>query len=207
MTRLGFIWAKLLRREGDLADLSDTFDNLKKDIDGKSVAIIGNARSMQLAKNGIRIDSADVIIRINSAPIPSEVSHGQRTDWHALAIRNSASLRSRIKPSRYLWMSHKRKRLDWKTASSSGFFLFSPSDFKRLSDNIGSRPSTGLMLIDLIERSTAKHVELFGFDFFASLSLTGSRTADQVPHDFEAEKQWVRRLLDRDKRFVLIDDA
>jgi hypothetical protein len=63
------------------------------------------------------------------------------------------------------------------------------------------------MLIDLIERSTAKHVELFGFDFFASLSLTGSRTADQVPHDFESEKQWVRRLLDRDKRFVLIDDA
>lgn len=205
MTRLGFFWAKLMRQDGEISRLSAEFDDLANELRGKSVAIVGNARSMLGTSNGTRIDRADVVVRINSAPIPSEVSHGRRTDWHALAISKSCSLSSRIVPGRYLWMSHKRKRLDWATASSDGFYLFPLDDFSRLTNELGARPTTGLMLIDLIERLPIKHVELFGFDFFASLSLTGSRTADQVPHDFEGERKWVQRLLLRDNRFTLVE--
>ncbi|MBS0565700.1 MAG: hypothetical protein JSR87_14890, partial [Proteobacteria bacterium] len=41
------------------------------------------------------------------------------------------------------------------------------------------------------------------FDFFASLSLTGSRSAAQVPHDFTAERAFVEALAARDGRVSL----
>jgi hypothetical protein len=59
------------------------------------------------------------------------------------------------------------------------------------------------MVIDLLARSEAREVVLHGFDFFASLSLSGGRTARDVPHDFGAERAWVEALLARDARFRL----
>ena len=50
-------------------------------------------------------------------------------------------------------------------------------------------------------------VSLYGFDFFASLSLSGSRTAAQVPHDFGGERSYVEALLAQDPRFRLIAAA
>ena len=59
------------------------------------------------------------------------------------------------------------------------------------------------MMIDLLARSPAAKITLYGFDFFTSLSLSGSRTAAQVPHDFAAERAFVDALLARDPRFSL----
>jgi hypothetical protein len=204
MNRLSFYWARLCRQETTLATLSADFQELAEELRGKSVSVVGNARSLSQTDSGSDIDGADIVIRINSAPIPSAQSHGTRTDWHALAVKNSGALRERVRPNRYLWLSHKRKRLDWTTASSSGFYLFAQDDFNLLSNQLGARPTSGLSLIALLERSPAARINLFGFDFFESLSLTGSRTADQVPHDFTAEKKWVYDLLRRDERFSLL---
>jgi hypothetical protein len=60
-----------------------------------------------------------------------------------------------------------------------------------------------MMMIDLLTRSAASSVTLYGFDFFASQSLTGSRTALQVPHDFRSERGFVQALIARDPRFTL----
>ena len=203
MNRFSFYWARLRRQETRLARQSVNFEELADELRGKTVSIVGNARSLSQAEYGDQIDIADLVIRINSAPIPSSRSHGSRTDWHALAVRNSRALRDRVKPNRYLWMSHKRKRLDWITASSRGFYLYPLDNFRRLSRELEARPTSGLMLIDLLERSPADRINIFGFDFFESLSLTGSRTAEQVPHDFDAERKWVNDLLEKDKRFRL----
>lgn len=43
-------------------------------------------------------------------------------------------------------------------------------------------------MTDLLARSTATKITLYGFDFFASLSLSGRRTSAQVPHNFQAER-------------------
>ncbi|MCB2143518.1 MAG: hypothetical protein KDE02_11820, partial [Rhodobacteraceae bacterium] len=61
-------------------------------------------------------------------------------------------------------------------------------------------PTTGLMMVALLARSRLATLDLYGFDFFASLSLTGSRSAAQVPHDFAAEKAWVDALMVQDTR-------
>ena len=91
-------------------------------------------------------------------------------------------------------MSPKRKRLDWQTATSPGFYLHPLADYRALKDRLGAPPTTGAMMIDLIARSRMARLDLHGFDFFASQSLSGRRSAADVPHDFNAEARWVAGL-------------
>lgn len=59
------------------------------------------------------------------------------------------------------------------------------------------------MIIDLLSRSKARKIDLYGFDFFASLSLSGERQAEQVPHDFDRERVFIDALLASDPRVHL----
>ena len=202
MTRLGFLIARNLRDEAALGQLSVAQSALLDDLADKQVALVGNARALAQTDHGAQIDAADLVIRINRAPMPAPRSHGTRTDWLALATRLDDADRARIAPGRMLWMSHKRKRLDWQTATSPGFYLHPLADYQALKARLGAQPTTGAMLIDLILRSRARRLDLFGFDFFASLSLSGRRTAEQVPHDFGSESAWVAAMESSDRRIV-----
>ena len=135
--------------------------------------------------------------------MPSPKSHGSKTSWLALATSLARAEAGRINPDRILWMSHKRKRLPYWVATWPGFFLYPHTDYLALSDRLGAPPTTGATIIDFVVSSTARSINLYGFDFFSSLSLTGSRTAAQVPHDFAAEKAWVQALADRDSRLTI----
>lgn len=203
MTRFGFLISRAMRQEAPVAALSVSRLKLLTDLNERNVALVGNARSLSEKALGTEIDAADIIVRINRAPMPSAVSHGTRTDWLALATSLSDGDLERIKPHRILWMSHKRKRLSWNIANSEGFYLHPLEDYERLKQQLGSPPTTGAMMIDLLSQSGLGRLTLYGFDFFASLSLTGSRTADQVPHDFSAEKRFVEDLMARDQRISL----
>lgn len=204
MTRIGFHFARLTRNEAALSRLSVPQDDLLRALAGKSVALIGNARSLAESDRGQEIDGADIVIRINAAPIPSPQSHGTRTDWLALALRLSRHDRTRLAPDRILWMSHKRKRLDWQSADSRGFYLHPLSDYRALQSRLSSRPTTGAMMIELLMRSALDRLTLYGFDFFASKSLSGNRSAEQVPHDFGTEAVWVAELAQKDPRLNMI---
>ncbi len=204
MTPLRFYLARTMRDDAMLSTLSVRQSELLAALSGQSVALVGNARSLAGQTHGAEIDAAGLVIRINRAPMPAAISHGTRTDWLALATKLSAAERARIHPSRILWMSHKRKRLDWQSASSPGFYLHPLADFEALKDRLGAPPTTGAMMIDLLLRSDLSRLSLYGFDFFASQSLSGRRRADQVPHDFAAEAAFVTKLLQSDERLVRI---
>lgn len=204
MNRLAFTAARLMRREGPLAALSVPQAALLSDLSGQRVALIGNARALAAQAHGPQIDAADRVIRINRAPMPGPASHGTRTDWLALATRLPDADRARLNPGRILWMSPKRKRLDWASASGPGFYLQPLADIDALAGRLGAPPTTGAMMIDLLLRSDLAALTLYGFDFFASLSLSGRRVAADVPHDFAAEAAWVADLLQRDHRLTLI---
>jgi hypothetical protein len=45
-------------------------------------------------------------------------------------------------------------------------------------------------------------LRLYGFDFFASLSLSGPRTKADVGHNFDGEAAFVADLSARDPRIV-----
>ena len=202
MNWLAFYFARTLRREVPLAAFSLPMDQVLARLSGR-VALVGNAKSLADGAFGPQIDAADTVIRINRAPMPSAGSHGTRTDVLALATAIDPESFSQLNPVLTLWMSHKRKRLPWAVACRPGFGLPPLADFARLRATLNAPPTTGLMMIDLLARSPATSVDLFGFDFFTSLSLSGSRTAAQVPHDFNAERGFVEALLARDTRFHL----
>ena len=136
--------------------------------------------------------------------MPSQASHGSRTDWLALAMRLPDDDLARIAPRRILWMSPKRKRLGHRIAHSPGFYLYPLDQIDALRDRLAAPPTTGAMMIDLMLRSDLASLTLYGFDFFASQSLSGRRTAEQVPHDFNAEAAWVADLLRSDPRLKLV---
>lgn len=204
MNRMAFTLAKLRKDDRALERLSDDLSALSAETTGKSVAVVGNARSLEATDLGPLIDAADIVVRINSAPIPSVKSHGARTDWLAASIPVDAAIVTARAPSRRLWMTPKRKRLPYGFAKDVMFYLYPRAEHQRLSSETGGRPTTGLMVIDLLSRLPVTRVDLYGFDFFASLSLSGARTSAQVPHDFSAEQAWVETLIARDHRFSLI---
>lgn len=201
--RLTFHIARAFRSETALAHRSVAPEAILRDLAGRSAALVGNARSLSTGNSGHAIDAADIVIRINRAPMPSTRTHGGRTDWLALATSISAADLDRIRPKRILWMSPKRKRLPYDVATSPGFYLHPLPRIAALAATLGAPPTTGLMMIDLLAGSGLARLDLYGFDFFASLSLTGSRTADQVPHDFPAERRFVETLAARDPRINL----
>jgi len=204
VTPLAFHLARTLRREAPLAALSMGEAALLSRAAGKTVALVGNARSLADRAEGAAIDAADLVIRINRAPMPAAASHGTRTDWLALATSLPAADLARIDPDLLLWMSPKRKRLPWRVASRAGRFYLHPLPrIAALAARIGAPPTTGLMMIDLLAGADLARLTLHGFDFFASRSLSGRRGAAQVPHDFAAERGFVEALAARDARLEL----
>ena len=202
MTPLAFLLARTLRREAPLMALSVPQSVLLADLEGKSVALVGNARALAETTHGEAIDAADVVIRINRAPMPAPASHGTRCDWLALATALNADDSARLAGARKLWMSPKRKRLGHAVATSPGFYLHPLPEYAALHATLGAPPTTGIMLVDLFARSRLGALTLYGFDFFASLSLSGHRQAAQVPHDFSAEAVFVADLIARDSRIT-----
>jgi len=200
MNRLRFYLARTLRNEAAIAALSVPQGELIAAAAGRHVALVGNARALSRQCHGAQIDAAGLVVRINRAPMTSAESHGTRTDWLALAVRLPEADRQRLDPARILWMSPKRKRLDWATASAPGFYLHPLADCRALAETLGAPPSTGIMAIELLLRAPLASLTLYGFDFFASQSLSGSRSAAQVPHDFAAEAEWVRARAASDPR-------
>lgn len=200
MTRLGFLWAKLT---GDEAGLGPSVEASSGELAGRRVALVGNARSLAGRAEGAEIDAADLVVRLNAAPLPSPASHGTRTDWIALSVPvDEAALEARA-PARVIWMTPRRRRLPWRIARRPGFALAPVAWNAALAARLGARPSTGAMAIDLLARSPAAAVAIHGFDFFATRSLSGSRDASAVPHDFAAERAWVDALVARDPRLAV----
>ena len=200
MNRLQFSLAKLTGNEGALADLSR---DVLPELDGKRIALVGNARSLTETTFGSAIDRADIVIRLNRAPMPDTRSHGARTDWLALSTTIRRQDLSRLAPRRLLWMTSRRKRLSFAMAQHPGFYLHQEATTSLLGQELGSRPSTGCMTLALLLRSDCANIALYGFDFFDSQSLSGRRTSADVPHDFDAERAWTHARVEKDPRLTL----
>lgn len=202
MNCLQYLSAKWRGDETAFAAASITESELLHYVAGKQVALVGNARALAEQGYGAEIDSADVVIRINGAPMPSARSHGTRTDWLALAVRLSPAEFDRLGQPRLLWLSPKFKRISWNILRAPGFFRYPPARYQRLRDELGTGPTTGIMMIDLLATSRMAGLRLYGFDFFASLSLSGPRTKADVGHNFDGEATFVAELSANDPRIV-----
>ncbi|WP_412723494.1 glycosyltransferase family 29 protein [Alteromonas sp. D210916BOD_24] len=174
--------------------LVDDFWSIASAVEGKHVALVGNARSLCSSTYGNSIDANDIVIRINRAPKYSTSSHGVKTDWLALATSIKESHYRGLSTKKLIWMSHKRKRIQqW--MMNEPFYLFPQTLYLEIKARLGAPPSTGIMMLYWLSNTSLASLNVYGFDFFKSLSLTGSRTEKQVPHDFAAEQEWFQELV------------
>ncbi len=203
MTRAGFIWARLTRNEAALARLGLPFDRLLAELDGQRIALVGNARALAQSDHGPAIDAADLVIRLNAAPMPTARSHGNRTDWMAISVPVAPAILAARGPRRIIWMTPRRKRLAYRLVQDPRFALYPARRSAELISTLGARATTGALTIDLLASSNCARIDLYGFDFFQSLSLSGQRSANRVPHDFASERAWVEALMQADPRLHL----
>lgn len=202
MNKLAFWIARWRNDDAALMTLSQPLSALMDDLRGRKIALVGNARALGETESGPAIDAADIVIRLNAAPLPLARSHGSRTDWLCMSIAVPPAVIAARAPQRLIWVTPKRKRLPWAMAQDPRFAMLPAEGQKALMERLGSRPTTGMQMIDLLSKSDAAQVDLWGFDFFASQSLSGGRAAKHVPHDFAAEAREVAALLARDARFT-----
>ncbi len=171
---------------------------------GKRVAVVGNAKSLSDTTFGEEIDDHDLILRFKYAPIPSTASHGSRTDVIATSAILERSLMIERGASHIFWMSPPRNALPRWIVRLPSFFLYPRARHQALCAKVGNpRPTSGLMVIDLLSRSPCKSVDLYGFDFYQSGSFSGQQTKETTPHDYDAEEDFVLRLVRSDPRFSL----
>ena len=177
----------------------DVMGRLGPALSGRTIALVGNARSLGETACGAEIDDCDLVVRLNAAPMGAASSHGRRTGWLAASIFVPGARLRALQPKAMLWMSPKGR---WHAAARYGWrapLSFYPLPWWReLSAALGgNRPSTGVMTIDLLRRIGGfAELRLFGFDFFASGSSSVRHIGAPPPHDFARERQHVVRLLE-----------
>lgn len=126
-------------------------------IKGKSVAIVGNAKSIFDKRNGKEIDEHDTVIRFNKGFIYNKDAQGSFTTMVFLAC-NLAS---------YELQGYKAKFF---INRSNHYYnptalRISNGDRKFLANRLGAQPSTGFMVIDICLRFGADKIDLYGFDW------------------------------------------
>jgi hypothetical protein len=101
-------------------------------------------------------------------------------------------------------MSRRRRKMSVSMVRDLRLYLHPSRDIANLAARAGvERPSCGLSVIDFLVRSACIKVDLFGFDFYESRSLSGNQTIQSTPHDFAKEKAFVTSLASRDHRFTI----
>jgi hypothetical protein len=182
-----------------------TMDEALSILEGKSVAIIGNSTRLTDAENGHDIDEHDIVVRLNRAPIMSKQSHGTKTDWIATSTPINSGLVDGRKVSLSLWMTAKCSRIPvWMFGSKRKVFRFPKSAYRRLKHDLSSRPSSGFMVIDLVRKSKAKSISIYGFDGFVSGSLSSAQTKESAPHNFDHEYSVLQKIAANDPRFRIV---
>ena len=176
-------------------------------MEGKTVAIVGNAVSLAANTQGKLIDTCDIVIRLNRVPGAAPVSHGTRTTWLAVSKLPSEDRLAQIDPRLLIWMTPKKRWRSWLLRLRGWkVFYYTDAAWQTLCERLGgARPSTGLMVIDFVTGIGGfSKLKVFGFDFFHSGSLAGRAAGAWVPHVYAKEKEYVEKLITSGTKIQII---
>lgn len=166
---------------------------MREVFEGKTVSLVGNARSLFHKDYGSEIDSADVVCRIKRGFFmlkPEDVkSHGKKTDvWFLNWFKT-------MNPN----------KVTNKTCNHVVEILYHPEiDVEWLKKDLGHhRPSTGLRILHLISLYNPSKVYVYGYDWKETPSFHDKKLEDDR-HDFNLEKQYcINRFFSNNETFVL----
>lgn len=176
---------------------TDATEALRERVNGRSVALVGNATSI-FDMAAIDIDSHDVVIRINRGPWVALTRDGigRRTDVVLLSGLHMARTVDRdlcvlrIAPLRTYMVIRTRDELaGWLAAKH----VFPPRPWiSAISEEVGAIASTGCMGVAVLTRLIGSgELHLYGFDFWRSPTTYNARLK-VGPHKPGAEEVAVR---------------
>lgn len=171
------------------------------------LALIGNAESLFTRRYGTEIDGHDVVARMNRAAILatkffSTASHGSRTDaWFMWRHREYETYTFK-RPDFSMQMA------SWEELDDTSIKLYPMEAFENLQNELGAVPSTGLMVLDFLDRYTNHEVSVYGFDWKATPTFTDPRRetdkmllAGGNLHNFGREREYTQTRFYNNDRF------
>lgn len=195
---------------------------MQKLIDNKYVALVGNAESLFDFQYGSEIDDHQVVIRINDTAIfhddlTPRHSQGTKIDiwafWDVYRFITSQS-QYRTKRTDEFFYKGKFKKLNLCMGMREKGFELNDKEFgldikQQCRKELGN-PSTGLVLLYLLDNMNPKEVNVYGFDF--KKTKTFSQATNLVDenrydtfyrHDFKFEEQYCMQKFFTQQRFNL----
>ncbi len=164
-------------------------------VEGRSVAIVGNARSLLATQSGDEIDRNDIIIRLNKGFVIDPLAQGRRTDMVGLTPElTEEETTARFQPGHFLMLIPKMRHYAFRRPDSIAKTLFYPWRWWFADRNlIGRRPSSGFMMISwLVRLGAARQITLYGFDFGQSGTYYNPANY-KTPHNFAREGEIIQR--------------
>ncbi|MDQ2090470.1 glycosyltransferase family 29 protein [Marimonas arenosa] len=168
---------------------------LARYIGERSVAVVGNARSLLDTEFGARIDAEGVVVRLNKGFVRAPAAQGRRTDIVSLSPEVTAEeIDSQFAPDLICLLTPKLRHLHLTRRDQLRRVLFYPfSAWTRDRRLIGRRPSSGFMMISwLLRLGFEGRITLYGFDFGATETYYNP-AGYQTPHDFAAEGRLIQK--------------
>ncbi len=177
-----------------------TREALLADIAGKRVALVGNARSLGGFAFGDDIDAHDIVVRMNAMPMISARTHGRRTDWLLFGIPLAYEYVAARGVRKVFWKYGSMRTLPrWVADGAIDRYVFGRGEAEALRRKLGSKPSVGIVAIELILGLNPAAVSLYGFDSNASQSLSSDSNDVNTSHDFANERRYIRALVEADR--------
>lgn len=159
---------------------------LSDEVKNKTVAIVGNAKSIFSHQYGAEIDAHEVVIRFNRGFIVDPKAQGIRTDILFLACELTPEELQRFKAKVTVNRSEKTK---------CGDYTLDDTMRRRYRKKYDAYPSTGMMAIEYCRRAKAKKIDLYGFDFGETQTFYNPQ--DYITkHDYAKEKQLIDNFND-----------
>ena len=182
-------------------DAHEFFDYLQ----GKTISLVGNAKSLFDNNYGKMIDSSDVVMRINRGyPINYE-KQGLKTNvvWMNNRFVGDRVISDYLKLSKkfYYVLQGGNNKSEIESCLIKGDLYNWKDVWEIHKPRMKKMPSQGFVIIYLLYKEITCNLNLFGFDF--QKTGTYMPRADllvhrkESPHDFETEKHYVNTMVEK----------
>lgn len=153
--------------------------SIKPEIEGKRVAIVGNAKSIFDHQFGQEIDNHDFVIRFNRGFIIKPECQGTKTTFLITAANLSDE-----EISRYNAKYTANRSCNY---TSNTDFTINSRERCIMAGGIGAQPSTGFMAVNICLCFGAKEIDLYGFDFEKTPSWP-NKEGYKTQHNYQKER-------------------
>jgi hypothetical protein len=151
-------------------------------LEGKKIALVGPAQSIEGSSNGKKIDDCDIVVRLNYAKIKNEKDSGSRTDiiYYDGSFHNHSDSGLKFLVCSYPeseWFFESRCRMNVEYYKKAYNHRIMPKElYGELKSNLDTklkvRPNTGLIAIVDLLKHNIESLFITGVDFYKTAYLS-----------------------------------